>query len=66
MKFTVTMSATVEAADAGAALAAADKLFPGCDVQAVEPDEENPRERGDDDGAEYADPADEMERRMLS
>lgn len=29
------------------------------------PLEENPRERGDDDGREYADPRDEMERRQF-
>lgn len=28
--------------------------------------EENPRERGDDDGVEYADPRDEMDDRWLS
>ena len=28
-------------------------------------EEENPRERGDDDGVEYADPGDEMEERLL-
>jgi hypothetical protein len=28
------------------------------------PPEDNPREKGDDDGQEYADPRDEMERRM--
>jgi hypothetical protein len=27
--------------------------------------EQDPREKGDDDGVEYADPRDEMERRIL-
>lgn len=31
----------------------------------VKYEEENPRERGDDDGVEYADPRDEMEERLL-
>ena len=38
----------------------------GDDVPCPECFPENPRERGDDDGVEYADPRDEMERRERS
>ena len=30
-----------------------------------EPEDADPREAGDDDGVEYADPGDELERRLL-
>jgi hypothetical protein len=35
------------------------------DVRDDQIEDENPRERGDDDGVEYADPRDEMEDRLL-
>ena len=40
-------------------------IYPGrCAPEAVEPPEENPRERDDDDGTTYADPRDEREERL--
>ena len=36
----------------------------GGDIEGHAIREENPRERGDDDGVEYADPGDELDRRL--